>query len=92
MCNPFTELDSASTGCACKFNYIVGLSQEIDVDLNQISIETYNLQFNFDGLASDSNDNRDQCKNLFNYVYRSGISNGGRLRTEVSEISCSISD
>jgi len=32
LCNPFTELEDGA--CVCKFHYMVGLSQQLDVDVN----------------------------------------------------------
>lgn len=90
MCNPFTTLDTPSTGCACDFNYKVGLSQEITSDNNQISIEIYNLQWDFQSLSVYSPGAL--CRQLFIYSYDISVFALASLRSDVGLFSCNIED
>jgi len=71
---------------------MVGLSQQLDVDVNQISIDTYNLQFDFEKIDEDTNGSRECCTALFDYSYRSNIDNLGKLRKDVGDLRCTVDD
>ena len=85
-CNPFTNMEDGV--CECKFNYVVSVSLGLDMDINQIAIDTYNLQWDFEELGDDYS-----CEHLVSFSFEDeDLANNRTVQEDVEDLTCSIKD
>jgi len=64
----------------------------VNVGENQILIETYNLQFDFENLNIDEDDHTVDCEAIFDYSKDSSITSRKSVQNDLNDLICTIQD